>query len=99
MHLFTDHKPLVSAFYSQKPAKSDRQQRQLAIISEYVSSVEHVHGSDNVVADALSRSISAIQIDFPDLSQIAHLQKNAGDIDEYRDRLTPFTLPKEESIL
>ena len=35
VHLFTDHKPLVSAFYSQKPAKSDRQQRQLAIISEY----------------------------------------------------------------
>jgi hypothetical protein len=35
--LFVDHKPLVSAYKSQNPAKSDRQQRQLSVIAEYVS--------------------------------------------------------------
>ena len=31
--LLTDHKPICGAFHSLKPAKSDRQQRQLAIIT------------------------------------------------------------------
>ena len=42
--LFLDHKPIVSAFYSKSIAKSDRQQRQLSLISEYVSSIEYIRG-------------------------------------------------------
>lgn len=53
--LFTDHKPLVHALRSKRPATLDRQQRHLSVILEYVSSFEYVAGADNVVADALSR--------------------------------------------
>ena len=46
--LFTDHKPLVSAFYSDTPCKTDRQQRHLSVISEYVSAVQYIKGADNI---------------------------------------------------
>ena len=36
--LFLDHQPIVSAFHSKSIAKSERQQRQLSFISEYVTS-------------------------------------------------------------
>lgn len=42
--------------------------------SEYVSAVEYVRGSDNVVADHLSRSVNQITIDVFDLTAIAKLQ-------------------------
>ena len=53
--VFTDHRPLVGAFHNTKPRFSDRQQRQFSVIAEYVSDLIYVAGSDNVVADALSR--------------------------------------------
>ena len=99
VHIFTDHKPLVSAFYSQTPAKSDRQQRQLAVISEYISSVEHISGCDNIVADAFSRNVNAIEIDFPDLSNIAEMQKIDPEIEEYRSQLKSYKLPNNTDIL
>ena len=57
--VFTDHKPIVGAFNSNKPRSSDRQQRQLSFISEYISDIVYIAGKDNVVADALSRSENA----------------------------------------
>lgn len=98
-HLFTDHKPIVSAFYSQTPAKSDRQQRQLAILSEYISSVEHVKGCENVVADTLSRPINAVQIEVFDLSHLADAQQSDEEIHEYRERLKEYKLPSGKNIL
>ncbi|PAA55116.1 hypothetical protein BOX15_Mlig009056g3 [Macrostomum lignano] len=53
--IFTDHKPLVQAFHSGSQGTSDRNQRYLSIISEYVTDVVYIRGSDNIVADALSR--------------------------------------------
>jgi len=99
VHLFTDHKPLVSAFYSQNPAKSDRQQRHLSLIAEYVSSVEFISGSDNIVADAFSRSVSAIEIDFPDLSNIADTQKLDNEIKDYEDRLKSYNIADNKTLL
>jgi hypothetical protein len=96
--LFTDHKPLVSAFYSKSIAKSDRQQRQLSFLSEYVSSVQYIRGSNNVVADALSRPVCAIQADVFDLPGIAKAQVNDPQLMQYQERLTPFPLP-DKSIL
>ena len=69
--LFVDHKPLVAAFYSSSIAKSDRQQRQLSLISEYVSDVKYICGRENLVADCLSRPICAISVDAFDLPEIA----------------------------
>ena len=58
--LLTDHKPLCGAFYSLNPSKSDRQQRQLVILTEFISDIEHVKGSQNIVADCLSRPTLAV---------------------------------------
>ncbi len=53
--LLTDHKPLVSAMVRVSPPWSARQQRHLAYISEFTTDIRHTPGTENVVADALSR--------------------------------------------
>ena len=54
-HVLTDHKPLTFALNTRSDRHSPRQARQLDYISQFTSTIRHVHGSDNVVADALSR--------------------------------------------
>ena len=99
IHLHTDHKPLVAAFYSTKPAKSDRQQRQLLVLSEYIASVTHIRGEDNVVADALSRSLNAVSVDFPDLHAIAVAQQTCEEIKDFHDKLHTYHLFDQTPIL
>ena len=53
--LFADHKPLTFAFSSASDKWSPRQQKHLASVSECTTNVRLVRGTDNVVADALSR--------------------------------------------
>jgi cleavage and polyadenylation specificity factor subunit 1 len=52
---FTDHKPIVSCFKSKNAGKTDRQQRHLTVVTEYLRDLHYVKGSDNVLSDALSR--------------------------------------------
>ena len=52
--VFTDHKPLCGAIKS-SAERSPRQTRHLSFISEFSTDLRHLSGSDNVVADALSR--------------------------------------------
>ena len=60
--LFTDHKPLTSALFRSSPPWSARQKRHLAYIAEFMSSIVHVPGLENTVADAFSRpSLSPVQ--------------------------------------
>lgn len=84
--VFTDHKPLVGAFYGDKARTSDKQQRQLSFVSEFVMDLVHIAGKDNVVADALSR-ISSISVDTDstplDLASIAKIQHRNPD--RYKD--------------
>ena len=84
--VFTDHKPLVGAFYGDKARTSDQQQRQLSFVSEFVMDLVHIAGKDNVVADALSR-ISSISVDTDstplDLASIAKIQHRNPD--RYKD--------------
>ena len=54
-HVLTDHKPLTYALNTRSDRHSPRQARQLDYISQFTSTVRHIHGSDNVVADTLSR--------------------------------------------
>ena len=83
--LLTDHKPLCGAFYSLNPVKSDRQQRQLAILTEFISDTEHVKGSQNIVADCLSRPTLAVQIDACDLPALAEVQASDTEIQSFQD--------------
>ena len=52
--IFTDQKPLTSAFFKARDPVSNRQRQQLALISEFATDVAHIPGLENVVADALS---------------------------------------------
>jgi hypothetical protein len=54
-HIQTDHKPLVAAMTRVSPPWSGRQQRQLAYLSEFTADFRHTPGTENVVADTLSR--------------------------------------------
>ena len=54
-HVLTDHKPLTYALNSRPDCYSPRQAHQLDYIAQFTSTIRHVHGMDNVVADALSR--------------------------------------------
>ena len=68
--VLTDHKPLCGALASLSE-RSPRQTRHLSFIAEFTSSIFHVSGPQNVVADALSRpvtpsSVSSLQ-QLPDL--------------------------------
>ena len=53
--LYTDQKPLTSAFLKAHDPVSNRQRHQLAFISEFATEIAHVPGLKNVVADALTR--------------------------------------------
>ena len=53
--LFTDHKPLTFALFRTSPPWSAMQQRRLSFLSEFNCEIYHLPGSENVVADALSR--------------------------------------------
>ena len=90
--LLTDHKPLCGAFYSLNPAKSDRQQRQLAILTEFISDIEHVNGSQNIVADCLSRP-TLVQIDACDLPALAEAQASDTEIQSFCDLSTSYPRP------
>ena len=54
-HVLTDHKPLTFALQAHPDWHSPRQARQLDFTSQFTSNIRHIHGSENAVADALSR--------------------------------------------
>ena len=54
-HIYTDHKPLIYALNSNSDKYTPRQLRHLDFISQFTSDIRHVSGTDNCVADALSR--------------------------------------------
>ena len=97
--LLTDQKPLCNAFKSQTPLKSDRQQRHLCIITEYISDMCHIKGDDNVVADCLSRPANSITIDVCDLQELAAHQKNDEEINVFRDKLKSFCVNENKFLL
>ena len=60
-YVVTDHKPLTFALSNNPDRYSPRQSRHLDYISQFTVDIRHVSGSDNTVADALSRvSVNAI---------------------------------------
>ena len=53
--IFTDHKPLIRAFSSSKSQTIPRRVRHMGYISEFSTDICYVQGSENFVADTLSR--------------------------------------------
>ena len=60
-HVKTDHKPLTSALRTSTSKHTPRQARQLDYIAQFTTDLRHVKGTDNPVADALSR-ITAVEV-------------------------------------
>ena len=52
---FSDHKPFVHALSSRGEPIIPTRSRPMSYISEFTNDVRHLHGDQNVVADALSR--------------------------------------------
>ncbi|GFX70447.1 transposon Tf2-6 polyprotein [Trichonephila clavipes] len=71
--IYTDQKPLMYAFQQKADKCSPRQLRHLDFISQFSTNIQHVPGTRNLVADALSRieidSISqASCLDYKDIA-------------------------------
>jgi len=96
--LFIDHKPIVSAFYSKAVAKSERQQRQLSFLSEYVSAVHYIQGHNNIVADCLSRPVCTTSVDIFDLPALAREQINDPDVAAHKSHLKPYELSSNQLL-
>lgn len=76
--IFTDHRPIISAFASSADRFTGREHRHLIYISQFTSDIRFIPGSENKVADSLSRveisSISNISLDQLHLAQKQDLE-------------------------
>ncbi|MEM7469106.1 MAG: reverse transcriptase domain-containing protein, partial [Pseudomonadota bacterium] len=86
--ILTDHKPLLHAINMKSP--TPQQTRWLSYISEFDCTIEHVAGADNIVADLLSRSVSAISSASSD--ELADLQSRDLTLQKFfRTTTRPLT--------
>lgn len=79
--IYTDHKPIIFAFTKITKSENEipRRSRQLSFISEFTTDIRHISGSDNCVADALSRVETVFCPSALNYSELADSQCN----DEY----------------
>lgn len=73
--IYTDHKPLIFAFKQSNEKATPRQLRHLHFISQFSTDVRHIAGTENQVADYLSR----LGIEEINYEQIAQSQQ--GDVE------------------
>ncbi|BHF65204.1 hypothetical protein SprV_0200821400 [Sparganum proliferum] len=83
-----DRKPHTYALKAKPDRYSPREVSHLDFMSQFTADIRYVRGSDNVVADALSRpDINTLTSDF-DLAKIADLQSDDKSIDDLRSTTT-----------
>lgn len=78
--IYTDHKPLIFAFVQNNEKASSRQRNHLYYISQYTTSFKHIQGSNNVVADALSRCDAISITSGIDFNEIAKAQQDDPEL-------------------
>ena len=80
--VFTDHKPLIHSFHARPDRHSPREIRHLDYISQFTTDLRHVKGTDNVVADVLSRpELNALHTDTQvDFGAIAQAQQSDTEL-------------------
>ncbi|GFY64765.1 uncharacterized protein TNIN_383331 [Trichonephila inaurata madagascariensis] len=77
--IYTDHKPITYAFLQHREKLPPVQLNQLSFIGQFTTDIQHISGTDNVVADAFSR-ISYIAPPPVDLKAIAEAQKGDTEL-------------------
>lgn len=84
--VLSDHKPLSFALRTTSSRHSPREMRQLDYISQFSCKILHVKGTENVVADTLSRvHLDAVtRPSAPDFATIAEAQKKDEELRELR---------------
>lgn len=95
--IFTDHKPLVFAFFQRNEKASPRQLRHLDYIGQFSTDIQHISGKDNIVADTLSRVNNVSSISFSsalDYKLIAQQQKVDDELKQLRKRRSGLSLVK-----
>ena len=86
--IFTDHRPLTFAMAKSSEPWSHRQARHLEYISQYSTDIRYVAGTDNAVADALSRAaIEEIRLGV-DFNKMAELQQQDPETSAYKTAVT-----------
>ena len=105
-HVSTDHKPLTFSFATTSNRYTPRQARHLDFISQFTTDIRHVKGSNNPVADTLSRiDINTLQrpngIDYKAMA-VAQ-KKDTELLETLRSslalNLTPIPLPSSDTSL
>lgn len=84
--IYTDHNPLTKAM-SSRTEKDPRQSRHMNYISQFTTDIRYVKGSDNVIADTLSR-VESDSIDFSasGLDIIVEMQSTDDELKSWLDR-------------
>ncbi|UYV82469.1 hypothetical protein LAZ67_21002319, partial [Cordylochernes scorpioides] len=67
--ILTDHKPLIYAFKQKNEKASPKQLRHLQYISQFTTDIKYIKGTDNIVADALSRVDAITTIDYEEIAK------------------------------
>ena len=79
-HVLTDHKPLTYAINLTSTRHSPRELRHLSYIAEFTTDLRYVKGSDNVVADSLSRTVASLHDNSVDFDAIALAQQTDPEL-------------------
>ena len=112
--VFTEHEPIACTFrrISASNNHSPRQARQISFIAEYIDEIHHLSGSENIVADCLSRPpsvdtkeqsqiVSGVYIDVFDLPEVAKRQSEdfrTHMINEYLNGVQEVDIGKEKLL-
>ncbi|UYV61070.1 K02A2.6-like, partial [Cordylochernes scorpioides] len=67
--ILTDHKPLIYAFKQKNEKASPIQLRHLQYFSQFTTDIKYIKGTDNIVADALSRVDAITTIDYEEIAK------------------------------
>ena len=102
--VYTDHKPLTHSFHARPDRYSPREIRHLDYISQFTTDIRHISGTNNVVADTLSRMVvNNLQVSSTlDFAAIAKAQEDDEELQQDTDtalRLQPVPLPMSNATI
>ena len=77
--IYTDHKPLTYSLFKKLDSATPRQAQQLDYIAQFTTDIRYHPGTQNIVADALSR-IEAVSFPTIPYNLIAHAQQEDPEL-------------------